>query len=243
MKETKYDKKIVEFLEKKGYICQHNGRLFTRKRFLNIDIDVFGIKDVGRDREKIEVVGVEVKTNKAKISDGIRKAQFYTKFVHKSYLATNLELEEWQKDELRDLGLGLLKVWITKPPKEKIRPKTQKPASDKTEEFLSIVCKLDRCDFCRLHYWDDEGIVEDMFNVIEDRIRDEFGDPHTNFAGKSRVVNICRYCFEGLKGIQEWWGSFYKASLPECYGDYEEEDPECKECYWDEKCKKKIWPD
>lgn len=143
--EARYYKNVAIWLEKKGYYIGRSqpkvyrkGELFIRKGRKKAQVDVAGVKNVGKSYfDDIEIVIIEVKHSNTPRPLALRElaqTRGYQIYAHDCYLATTdkISITEENKTDARSHGIGLLRI-----PFDFYRKKSKKVEIDDIEVILT----------------------------------------------------------------------------------------------------------
>lgn len=108
MQESKLYETVRKFVKEK-YDCRVCDCIEAGKQGIG-SVDVFGVRHTNLDNSEIEIIGVEVKTDKIPISANFGQAKGYSVFCDRMYFASLGEFSEEDVKIAKFLGIGLIKI-------------------------------------------------------------------------------------------------------------------------------------
>ncbi len=149
-KEKTYYEPVEKFL-KNELGCFVTRQQQGSRKYVGI-VDVLGVRDLGGQYSNdIEVIAVEVKTNKGSFGKSLGQALGYSLLAHKCYLAIPLESKDKftleEKEMANRLGVGLIEIHSDETCKEVLTPKYHQPIDTLMLRTLHELYYI-RCSLC-----------------------------------------------------------------------------------------------
>jgi len=176
--EADYYDILLDWLEEKGYYTggesYYNGKENWYKNIgpsKKCRLDIIGVKNIGPGKktlaDDIELIGIEVKHNSLTYKD-LSQAAGYKIFVHKAYLATDVDIAPVDEHWARILGVGLIS--LGKRSRGKVMPVIELDAIYQIPnlcENLRLLRRMSigRCTICQTYFMLWEKVRDSLFHT------------------------------------------------------------------------------